>query len=80
MKIAYLCDGLCKCSDKVGCFRVARPGMDYCFHTFDEKHAAFGACKDPENHPERFFQIDLTDTESCFWEGDVLHNNLAPLQ
>ena len=80
MKTAYLCDGLCKCSDKVGCFRLAKPGIDYCRHTFDERHAVNGACSDPENHPERFSKIDLTDTETVWWEGGILYNELAPLQ
>ena len=80
MKIAYLCDGLCKCSDKVGCYRVAKPGMDYCNHTFFGKHAVNGACKDPENYPERFHEIDLTDTETCFWEGDVINSYILPVQ
>lgn len=80
MKIAYLCDGLCKCSDKVGCYRFAKAGMDYCRHTFDERHAINGPCENPENFPERFFLIDLTNTESCWWEGDILYNDLAPLQ
>ena len=80
MKTAYLCDGLCKCSDKVGCYRLAKSGMDYCRHTFDERHAINGPCENPENFPERFFLIDLTDRESCWWEGDILYNDLAPLQ
>lgn len=71
MKIAYLCDGLSYCSDKVGCFRMAKPGMDYCTHTFDKKHAKNGICKNPEKHPERFHQIDLTDSETCYWEGEI---------
>ena len=80
MKIAYICDGLAACSDKVGCFRIAKPGMDYCNHTFTAKHAKNGKCKDPENHPERFHEIDLTNTETCWWEGDVINNNIVPLQ
>lgn len=80
MKTAYLCDGLCKCSDKVGCYRLAKSGMDYCRHTFDERHAINGSCENPENFPERFSLIDLTNTESCWWEGDILYNDLAPLQ
>ena len=71
MKIAYICDGLCACSGKVGCFRTGLPGMDYCRHTFDERHAINGMCKYPENHPERFNRIDITDSESCWWEGPV---------
>ena len=74
MKIAYLCDGLCVCSDKIGCFRTAKSGMDYCRHTFSARHAANGPCKDPENHPERFHVVDLTDSETCYWEGEILYN------
>ena len=80
MKVAYLCDGLCLCSDKVGCFRTAKPGMDYCRHTFIEKHAKYGACKDPENHPERFHKVKLTEKETVWWEGDILNNDIAQLQ
>lgn len=80
MKTAYLCDGLAWCSDKVGCFRVAKPGMDYCRHTFTEQHAKYGACKDPENHPERFRVVDLTDSEAVWWEGSILHNVTAEMQ
>jgi len=80
LKTAYLCDGLCICSDKVGCYRVAKPGMDYCNHTFYERHAKYGPCKDPENHPERFHEIDLTDSETCWWEGDILNNIISPWQ
>ena len=72
-KIAYICDGLMpKCSDKVGCFRLAKTGMDYCRHTFDPNHAKNGGCSDPQDHPERFHEIDLNDQESCWWEGEVL--------
>ena len=72
MKIAYICDGLMlKCSDKIGCFRTAWPGMDYCTHTFDPSHAKNGACTDPQNCPDRFHEIDLTDEETCYWEGEV---------
>ena len=71
MKTAYLCDGLGKCSGKIGCYKLALQGMDYCRHTFDARHAVNGPCKDPENHPERFNRIDITDSESCWWEGPV---------
>lgn len=75
MRVSYLCDGLDKCSDKVGCFRVAKPGMDYCYHTFCAAHAVNGPCNDPENHPERFHRIDISDKETCWWEGEVFQPN-----
>lgn len=71
MKIAYYCDGLCECSDSVGCYRYMHPGMDWCRHTFDPEHALYGKCEDPENHPERFHLIDIRNNESCYWEGEV---------
>ncbi len=71
VKIAYVCNGLGPCSYKVGCYRLGKPGMDYCYHTFDQKYAKNGACEDPENHPERFHVIDLTDSETCYWEGQI---------
>ena len=72
MKIAYICDGLAACSDKVGCYRIGRPGVDCCRHTFQDSHAKNGKCIDPQNHPERFHPIDLSDQETCWWEGEVL--------
>lgn len=75
VKVAYYCDGLSKCCDSVGCFRLMHPGMDYCRHTFDPEHAVYGACEDPENHPERFHEIDLSDEETCYWEGEVFSSS-----
>ena len=71
MKIAYYCDGMDKCCEHVGCYRQLLPGMDYCRHTFDPDHAIYGKCDNPEEHPERFYIIDLNDKETCYWEGDV---------
>lgn len=71
VKIAYICDGLDKCSDKIGCFRCGKPGMSDCHHTFDPKHAKFGACEDPKACPERFHKIDGTiDDCEVYWEGE----------
>ena len=70
-KIAYICDGLVpECSDKPGCFRHAKTLMDNCYHTLKPSHARNGAVLDPENHPERFHQIDIGDKETCWWEGE----------
>ena len=71
LPVAYICDGCCSCSGKVGCYQLGRPGMDYCWHTFDYHHAKNGICNDPANHPERFRVIDLTDTQTCYWEGEI---------
>lgn len=70
MKIAYICDGLDKCSDKVGCYRVAKPGMDYCTHTCNPEHAKNGAVDDPRKYPERFYELDVDNEEIHFWEGE----------
>ena len=75
VKVAYYCDGMCECHDSIGCYRRLVPGIDYCRHTFDANHAAFGKCEDPEMHPERFYLIDLSDKESCYWEGEVFSSS-----
>lgn len=67
-KVAYYCDGKASCSDSIGCYHRISPGIDYCRHTFEEDHAMFGKCEDPENHPERFHWIKEVN---CFWEGEV---------
>lgn len=74
VKIAYICDGLARCSDKIGCFRHATPGMDYCKHTWDPRHAVNGGVKKPWKYPERFHLVDNPDIESnvdIYWEGDI---------
>ena len=71
MRVAYYCDGLDECSDKPGCYRFMYPGMDYCRHTANPDHAVYGPCEHPEEHPERFHVIDINDTETCYWEGEV---------
>ena len=70
MKIAYICDGLDHCSDKIGCYRCGKPGMDTCRHTFNPAHAKNGAVENPEDYPERFHILRPND-ELCYWEGDV---------
>lgn len=70
VKIAYLCDGLDKCSDSVMCFRRLVPGSD-CKHTFKQEHAANGAVEHPEDHPDRFHLLDTPYDEICWWEGEV---------
>lgn len=71
--IAYICDGLAACSDKVGCYRLARPGISYCSHTTDRRHAKYGAVNDPEKYPDRFVKIDYpeADEEIKYWEGEI---------
>ena len=70
VKIAYICDGLCECSDKPGCFRHMKNVMDVCNHTFDPKHALHGPVDNPEDFPERFHKL-IPNDELCYWEGDV---------
>lgn len=72
VNVAYICDGLDKCSGKIGCFRCGLEGFQNCTHTLDPKHAANGPCEDPWNHPERF-NLLTTDADifTRYWEGDV---------
>lgn len=72
MKIAYICDGLAKCSDRPGCYRYMKTSMDCCTHTFEPAHARNGAVLDPQNKPERFHEIDLDGNETVWWEGDII--------
>ena len=76
MKIAYICDGLASCSDKVGCYRLAKPGMDFCNHTFDPKHAKYGVCEHPEDYPERFHEVFGDEENIKYWEGTFIINNV----
>lgn len=70
--IAYLCDGMDVCNNKVGCFRMMNPGISNCHHTLNPEHAANGPCEDPENHPERFNKLDIWDeSEIAYWEGAI---------
>lgn len=70
IKVAYLCDGLCSCTDSVMCFRRGVPGAD-CKHTFDPDHAANKRVGHPENYPDRFHLIQNGIEEPCWWEGDI---------
>lgn len=72
MSVAYICNGLDpECSDKIGCFRCGRPGMQYCNHTLNKQYAVNGECKDPWNHPERFTDFSIITGEEQFWEGPI---------
>lgn len=75
IEIAYLCDGLDICSDKVGCYRCLKPGISYCHHTFNQEHAINGTVDDPEKYPERFnrfeFYADNKMMAIQYWEGPV---------
>lgn len=72
VRIAYICDGLAECSDKVGCFRHAKTLMDICTHTTDPKHAANGAVENPSLYPERFYKLDVQDeSKISYWEGEI---------
>ena len=70
MRVAYICDGLVpECSDKLGCFRCGKEGMNYCKHTFQPEHALNGACEDPWNYPQRFIDLSKSTGENEYWEG-----------
>lgn len=72
VKIAYLCDGMASCSEKIGCYRCMKPGIDYCSHTFDPRHARNGAVRKPENYPDRFTKLDIPgDDRVTYWEGEI---------
>lgn len=65
-EVVYICDGKA-CDDKtwalVSC-KMQDPNIDVCHHTTNPAHAKYGVCKDPENHPERFEQLE----DGEFWE------------
>lgn len=63
-KVVYICDGkACDRKEFPSC-RSDYPGLDMCSHTTNPAHAKFGICEDPENHPERFEQLE----DGEFWE------------
>ena len=56
MRVAYLCDGNgCK-SAWPSCKNPEFAGM--CRHTTDPEHAVNGPCEHPEEHPERFEELE----------------------
>ena len=71
IEIAYICDGKDICSDKIGCYKVARPGMDHCTHTTNPDHALNGACSYPEKEPTRFHLINDKNPKIRYWEGTL---------
>lgn len=63
-KVVYICDGnACDHKEFASC-KGDYPGIDVCCHTTDSAHAKYGVCEDPENHPDRFKQLEDGD----FWE------------
>lgn len=72
-EIVYICDGKA-CDDKTwatpSC-KIPDDIMCRCLHTTDPAHAKYGICEDPENHPERFEQLE----DGEFWEieKDISH-------
>ena len=73
VKIAYLCDGLDKCSEKPGCFRCKTEGFQLCRHTLNAEHALNGLEEHPEDHPERFLHLDTStnvNMPDSWWEYD----------
>ena len=77
VKVAYLCNGKEECLYRPMCVYREDPVSktdDVCKHTFDPRHAKYGACADPENHPERFVKIDIGEKfgegDYCYWEEE----------
>ena len=75
--VIYICKG-----EGMTCF--LHPGCVYredpvsatdwvCNHTMKPECAKYGACEDPENHPERFTFQERSDScaPSYYWEEDV---------
>ena len=57
MRIAYLCDGEgCKASCRLGCYDD--DGMFRCRRTTDPEHAINGHCEHPEQHHDRFVEVE----------------------
>lgn len=69
----YICDGnACDSKELPSCKSTyLYRGLDMCSHTTDPMHAKFGVCEDPENHPERFEQLE--DGEYWEIEKDISH-------
>lgn len=62
--VAYICDGKA-CEDQLwpSC-KIPRTEIDHCDHTTNPEHAKNGPCEDPENHPERFKELQ----NGRYWE------------
>jgi hypothetical protein len=63
-RIVYICDGKACDHKEFSSCKGDYPGVDVCHHTTDPKHAKYGICEDPVNHPERFELLEDGD----FWE------------
>ena len=65
-EIVYICDGKACDTQTWALPSCKADGIDLekCHHTTDPAHAKFGICEDPENHPERFEQLE----DGEFWE------------
>ena len=58
MRVAYLCDGQgCK-SEHKSCVFWPEDSSCRCRHTTDPDHAVNGPCEHPEQHPERFEELE----------------------
>lgn len=58
MRVAYLCDGQgCKREHK-SCQVWPEDSPCRCWHTIDPEHAVNGPCEYPEEHPERFAELE----------------------
>ena len=62
--VAYICDGK-DCADQLwpSC-KITGTKIDHCDHTTNPEHAKNGPCEDPENHPERFKELQ----SGRYWE------------
>ena len=75
--IIYICKGEgMTCFLHPGCIYREDPvsATDWvCDHTMKPEYAKYGACEDPENHPERFIFQERPDTcvPSYYWEEEI---------
>ena len=75
--IVYICKGEgADCYLHPGCIYREDPigAADWvCNHTFKPEFAKYGACEDPENHPERFIFQERQENcgPSYYWEEEA---------
>lgn len=66
--IQYLCDGKKPCGTTSVCWQSGS-SVAFCRHTSFPEHARYGACAEPQNHPERFERIV---SDGGIWNGDYI--------
>ena len=76
--VIYICKGEAwmTCFLHPGCIYREDPvsSTDWvCNHTMDPECAKYGACEDPENHPERFIFQERQENcgPSYYWEEEA---------